>query len=149
MSGRLRSNRHENRVSTVRTLARLTAADWARLAEAFVLVVCVRIGLHVMAFPELTRRLDRRAESSPNRRDTLSRITWAAAAVSRRLPGTTCLAEALIARTMLRRHGYDATLRIGARNAVTTVLEAHAWVEYDGEVVSGQVPEIEGYAVLR
>jgi uncharacterized protein YjeT (DUF2065 family) len=126
----------------------LTTADWARLAEALVLVLCVRIGLHVMSFPELARRLDRRAQSSPNRRDTLSRITWAADAVARRLPGTTCLAEALAARTMLRRHGYDATLRIGARNAASTVLEAHAWVECGGEVVSGRVPEIEDYAVL-
>jgi hypothetical protein len=135
-------------VSTFRTAARLTAADWARLAEALVLVVCVRAGLRLMSFPALTRRLDRRARSSPGQRDALPRITWAAAAVARRLPGTTCLAEALAACTMLRRHGYEATLRIGARNAASTVLEAHAWVESRGEVVSGRVPEIEDYAVL-
>ena len=135
-------------MNTFRTLARLTPADRARLAEAFVLIVCVRIGLHVLSFPELTRRLDRRAQSSPNQRDILSRITWAAAAVTRRLPGTTCLAEALTACTMLRRHGYDATLRIGARSGASTVLEAHAWVECSGEVVIGHVPELEDYAVL-
>jgi len=135
-------------VNTLRILARLTPADRARLAEAVVLIVCVRIGLHVLSFPELTRRLDRRAHASSKQRDALSRITWAAAAVTRRLPGTTCLAEALTACTMLRRHGYDATLRIGARSGASTVLEAHAWVECRGEVVIGHVPELEDYAVL-
>ena len=135
-------------MNTFRRLARLTPADRARLAEAFVLIVCVRIGLRLLSFPELTRRLDRRAQSSPNQRDVLSRITWAAAAVTRRLPGTTCLAEALTAHTMLRRHGYDATLRIGARCGASTALEAHAWVECRGDVVIGHVPALEDYALL-
>ncbi len=135
-------------MTLLRTLGRLSAADWARLRGAFLLLVCVRAGLRLLSFAELNRRLDSWARKGTVRSDSRLRIAWAVGAVTRRLPGTTCLAEALTACAMLRRHGHDATLRIGARHAAAPTLVAHAWVECDGEVVVGNVAEIEDYAVL-
>jgi hypothetical protein len=135
-------------MTSFRTLGRLSAADWARLGEAFVLLVCVRAGLRLLSFAELNRRLDVWARTSTVPADSRVRIAWAVGAVTRRLPGTKCLAEALTACAMLRRHGHDATLCIGARHAAAPTLVAHAWVECDGEVVVGNVAEIEDYAVL-
>jgi hypothetical protein len=129
-------------------LARLTSSDWARLGEASALVVTVRTGLRLLPFDVLCRLLDRRARMRPAVPDSRPHVAWAVGAVSRRLRGTRCLAEALTAHTMLRRHGHDATLRIGARSAAPAAIEAHAWVECDGEVVAGRVPGIEDYALL-
>jgi hypothetical protein len=64
--------------------------------------------------------------------------------------GTTCLAEALVVEAMLRRHGHAPILKIGVKHPQSSErsLEAHAWVECDGVVVVGKVPEIGDYAAL-
>jgi len=57
-------------------------------------------------------------------------------AAARRGPGRpTCLPKSLTLWWLLRRRGIDSTLRIGVRTA-NGRLEAHAWVEYAGQVVN-------------
>ncbi len=122
---------------------RLTAAERALVVEAAALLVCVRVGLHVLKFPTLRRYLARRASLSPR---SASEITLAFAAAARRLPGTTCLAEALAVDAMLRRHGHAPRLKLGVREGGR--LDAHAWVECDGVVVAGTVEKLAEYVVL-
>lgn len=70
---------------------------------------------------------------------------------SRTLPGSTCLAQALVAQRLLGRGGVTAVLRIGvaAGNRALGVreIEAHAWLEADGVVVTG-AEEMARYAML-
>ena len=55
-----------------------------------------------------------------------------------------CLARSLALRSLLRRQGVDARLRLGVRKD-GSLLDAHAWVEADGVMV-GEAGE--GYAPL-
>jgi hypothetical protein len=80
----------------------------------------------------------------------VARIAWAVNAVGKRLTGTTCLVEALAADSMLRRHGHVPTLRLGVHDdgSVQSRLDAHAWVECGGMVVTGRIDNLQNYAVL-
>jgi len=134
-------------MSLIPSVRRRTATDWMCLIEAALLHMFVVAGLRTLTYPRLQRwcehiaRIPRRSPSS------MSQVMWAINAVSRRIGGATCLAEAAVAYTMLRRHGHDPRLRIGVRNG-ESALEAHAWVECDGIVVAGALPEMTGYAML-
>jgi hypothetical protein len=48
----------------------------------------------------------------------------------------TCLAEALVVRSLLRRHGIEGDLQIGVRRSEAGV-DAHAWVAVQGQPVTG------------
>jgi hypothetical protein len=48
-----------------------------------------------------------------------------------------CLVQALAARTLLQRAGYDARLRIGVAKPPDAGFQAHAWVELSGVAVIG------------
>ena len=54
--------------------------------------------------------------------------------------------------TLLRRHGHASDVKIGVRLGDRASggipLDAHAWVECDGRIVSGAVAELDEYAVL-
>ena len=130
---------------TVQRFMRVSAADRALLAEALLLLLIVRVALHLVPFSTLRKRLDRRAvvEDRP-----VDRVAWAVGAAARRVPGTTCLAEALVAHNMLRRHGHAPVLRIGVREGDSSPITAHAWVECDGAVVMGAVDNLADHAVL-
>jgi hypothetical protein len=49
-----------------------------------------------------------------------------------------CLIQALTAKVLLVRQGYGAILRIGVARDNHEPLQAHAWVEYQGEAVIGR-----------
>jgi hypothetical protein len=131
-----------------RRLLRIAGTTDGRLVlEAALLLLFVRVALHVWRFPRLLRCLNRRSVAAACGVD---RIAWAVKAAGRRLPGTTCLAEALVAHSMLQSHGHASELRLGVRErgAVASPLDAHAWVESNGVVVIGTVDRLEDYAVL-
>ena len=123
----------------------LTATERQLVTEAAILVLGIRTGLHVMAFPTLRRRLDACAPAPPQ---SVADIARAVSAAGRHLPGTTCLPEALAAYTMLRRRGHAPVFRLGVRDGGASVVDAHAWVECDGAVVVGSMDARAGYAVL-
>jgi hypothetical protein len=128
-------------------LRTLGAADRSLVIEAAMSLVCVSLGLRLLPFPILRTCLDRRSRGIGH---SIDRITWSVKAAGRRLPGTTCLAEALVVHSMLRRYGHAAELRLGVRDATfgKSPLDAHAWVECNGTVVIGTVDKLSDYAVL-
>jgi hypothetical protein len=128
-----------------RRVRSLDASDRELAIEALRLIACVRVGLHVLPVSTVRGYLERRATANVR---PVDRIAWAVKAIGRRLPGTTCLVEALVAHSMLQHHGHSATLRIGVRSGSRTPLDAHAWVECDGLVVVGDVDALTDYAVL-
>ncbi len=76
-------------------------------------------------------------------------VAWAVRAASRHLPGSyTCLPQALVAQAMLRRRGMAAALHIGTVLEEGGALAAHAWLELDGQVLLGDVPDLARYVPL-
>jgi Transglutaminase-like superfamily len=67
-------------------------------------------------------------------------IAWAVTATSRFVPRATCLVRALAAQRLLARNGSTSRLHIGVAAAGGLRLrsiEAHAWLECEGEVIAG------------
>ena len=129
-------------------LVRMTWMERSLLIEALWLVVTARVAMRTLPFTAVRRYLARRVPPGRAGVSTPEQIARAVKAVGRRIPGTTCLTEAVAGHTMLQRHGHDAVLRIGVRRGDSATLDAHAWVECGGTVAIGTVPELADYAVL-
>ena len=122
-------------------------ADYRLLAQALLVVGTARAGLYLLPFERL-----RRMAETPGRAmrvESVERIVWAVNAVSRRLMARRrCLVRALAVQWMMRRSGHEAQVRIGARMSRDGRLQAHAWVEQSGRVVTGGKHSPEIFAVF-
>ncbi|PYN91815.1 MAG: lasso peptide biosynthesis B2 protein [Candidatus Rokuibacteriota bacterium] len=102
----------------------------------------VWLGLRLCSFRTLRQLLTRlAARSTPTHaaeRSDEPRIAWAVSVTSRYLPlAKNCLVQALVAHTLLERHGHPASLRIGVDATGDRPFRAHAWVESRGRVIVG------------
>jgi hypothetical protein len=125
------------------------------IAEAALVLAATRLGLSVARHISVERRLARWARRHPVRshdQDTVAGVVRAVRGVGRRLPGMTCLVQALAAQAMLARRGVPARVHIGVRAAGMPAarLDAHAWLAAsDGRVLIGDVPELDAYQPLE
>jgi hypothetical protein len=132
----------------------LSARDKGLVLEAVLLLAVVRAGLIGCSILRMRRILSlytkRRGRRGRADREDLSRIQWAIAAATRRIPGATCLVQALTAEALLQRRGLPSELCLGVRKRDTASksLEAHAWVLCDREVVTGGGDEQPEFTVL-
>jgi hypothetical protein len=125
-------------MKALRRFLRLPPQEGALVVRAFLLMVSVRLGLWLLPFPMLLV-LTRRNSHRPRQvgRHPAARISWAVHAVSRYVPGATCLVQALTAKALLESAGIPACLHIGVARGGYARFEAHAWVECQGAVVIG------------
>lgn len=65
--------------------------------------------------------------------------------VSRRIPGTRCLVQAISAMILFWVLGLEPELHIGARIG-SQGMEAHAWVVSNGSVRVGRLPDLHTFA---
>ena len=139
-----------------RRFSALNSQDRRLVVRAAMLLAFTRVGLWVLPFATVRSLLDRYARAVaapriPPAGDTATRTGWAVAAVARRGPGMTCLVQALVADSLLRRAGLQPQLRIGVRGRPEPAarrFESHAWVECEGRVVVGDTDGLTGYGVL-
>jgi hypothetical protein len=131
----------ETVVHQVRAFAQLDWRERFFLVEALAVVALVRLGLSLLSFKRLRAlvRESGRRSVGPHRAGALpvDRIAWAVQAVSRFVPGATCLTQALSGQVLLARRGYRTRLHIGVAKSSRDQLAAHAWLECDGRVVLG------------
>lgn len=99
------------------------------------------VALRVVPFARLVdwTRLDAERLPRPSNHDlVVRRIVWAVEAVAPRLlPARPCLPQALAARALLARRGVATTFHIGVAATPAAGLQAHAWLERDGQVLVG------------
>jgi hypothetical protein len=123
----------------------LDYGDRRLIVEAVVLLGAVQAGFRILPFATLLHVLSA-AKRLPGSRRAPSRIGWAVAAAARLVPGRTCLSDALAADLMFRRRGYQSRLHLGVkRRDGAGPPEAHAWVELDGAIVTGELPALSEY----
>jgi hypothetical protein len=130
---------------------RLGPARQALVAEAAGCLYAVELGLVVLPFRFILRRLERtKSVSAHPDPDAAARVVWAVAAAGRHLPWVDgCLCQALAARAMLGRRGIPASFRIGVLKNTTGALQAHAWLEANGSVlIGGPEAALAGYTPL-
>ncbi len=125
----------------LRALLGLTRAEWGVLLQAWVLLLWVDLGLCLLPFPRL------RAWAAPGglaysrdipAEEALAQIrgiqSLVNSAANNHLYPMTCLRRSLVLQRMLRRRGILTELRLGVRKE-DGQLQAHAWLEYQGQPV--------------
>jgi hypothetical protein len=121
------------------------------LGRATATVITVRIALWVLPARVVLRSVAKIADWCPVHPvptlRAIRRVVWAVELTSRRVPGASCLTQALAAKLLLCRWGVPSHLRIGVARGDQGDFQAHAWLEASGQVVIGDVG-LERYAKL-
>ena len=144
--------RSEILLHRIRVFWNLDGRERLLLVEALAIVVAVRLGLWLLSFQKL-RSLVRSAGRWPvhsRSANALSveRIAWTVRAVSRFVPGATCLTQALAGQVLLARRSRPTRLHIGVAKGSEKKLSAHAWLECDGQIVLGDHGYLSAYAAF-
>lgn len=113
-----------------------------RLFSTVGLLVACRVTLAVGSTGQAQRLLERLAPTRGAESTSPGDIAWAVETATTLLPGTgTCLPAALVATRLLAAHGHEATLHLGVAPTADGI-DAHAWVEHDGDVLVGDLPDL-------
>ncbi|MBD2596836.1 lasso peptide biosynthesis B2 protein [Nostoc spongiaeforme FACHB-130] len=131
-------------------LLQLSNSDRQFLLRTFVLLGLVRLGMWLLSFNTLRKLINK--ISKPNFQlepISLHKIVWAINVSTRYTPGgAKCLARALTCQVLMTRYGYKPELRIGVVKSEAGNLEAHAWIETQGYVVIGYLPDLSRFTPL-
>jgi hypothetical protein len=110
------------------------------LIKSLLLLPIIDLSLRLVGYKKTCLILDRaflnyRTDSRAPRAEILHEVAWATITASRRIPyAASCLRRSILIAHFLRLHGIIANIQFAVRRSQGSV-EAHAWVESDGEVV--------------
>ncbi|MGJ5675416.1 MAG: lasso peptide biosynthesis B2 protein [Nostochopsis sp.] len=124
----------------LRKFFKLTASDRLLLVKAVFLLAVIRIGLKSLPFQQLRGLLAKisqpRVKLQRANEASVNKVAWAVIVASPYLRAV-CLPQALATQVLLARPGITTQLRIGFTRSKGGQMSAHAWVEYQGQVVIG------------
>lgn len=121
-------------------------------AAAYLMVVVVRLALWCMPFRYVHRffkRLSVRQTPGADTHGRRRRIAAAISIVSHFMPKASCLTQALAAQALLRLKGESAQLHFGVTRDAKGCFKAHAWLESDGHLLIGDLPELGSFRPMR
>ncbi|MDJ0736676.1 MAG: lasso peptide biosynthesis B2 protein [Nostocaceae cyanobacterium] len=123
------------------------------LVSTFVLLGLVRLGLWLLPFSTLRQIIVKISQANKEQEQvkqiSVEQIIWAVNVSSSYMPGgVKCLARALTTQVFMSRYGYSPELRIGVAKTQRGQLEAHAWVENQGQVVIGNLTDLSRFTPL-
>jgi hypothetical protein len=128
----------------------LEPRDRFLLVQAALLLSAIKLGLVLFPFQFLRRRLAQFfPQLTPQAPLPVETVVWAIEVASRYFPGgVRCLTRALAAQVLLSRQGYSSQLRIGVAKDEVGQLEAHAWIEREGQAIIGRLQDGERFIPL-
>ncbi len=146
------------------SFARLAPTEKRLALRAIALLAVTRVALRTLPFERAHALMAVAPRPAARARDDLSRpagtasddlpraVRRAVIRAARSLPGSSCLAQSLVAERLLRAGGRAARLSIGVApqgdaGTMRVGLDAHAWVESGGVLVTGDDPH-DRYQVL-
>ena len=127
------------------------------VTRAGLLIAALQTALKVLPFQRVMEgvyRVARPSQSvgaSPGEHSHFDRdlAVWAVEAAGRRLLSRNpCLPKALAVLLLFRRAGEDAEMHLGVARETDGPMQAHAWVESDGQVMIGGDVPLESYTRL-
>ena len=140
-------------VALVGKALRLHPSDKRLLLAAVGLLASVRLALWLIPFQAVRNILATVSTGKGGEHAAdpayIQRVAWAVERASRCVPFATCLPQALAAECLLRRAGHPTQLRIGVAKNLDGQFLAHAWIESDGRIVLGRLPNLSSYTVLK
>jgi hypothetical protein len=123
-------------MSVIARALRLSWRDRIDAARALWWLVAVHAGLRLLPFRRV-RSFVSTVRRRTGRPMSVQACGQAVARASVLFPPARCLSRALAAECLLRRAGRDAQLRFAAGFDQSHALQAHAWLESGGAVVTG------------
>lgn len=138
----------------LRSFFKLNRGEQHLLLITFILLAAIRLGLWLLPFRNFLKLLQKISKPDflpPEDKSQISasKIVWAVNVASRFMPGIVkCLARALSTQVLMTYHGYSPELRIGVAKKEGGELEAHAWIEYQGRVAIGNLPDLSRFIPL-
>jgi len=121
----------------------LSKSDRALLIEALFLLPVVATSLKTVGLRRTQswlagNPLATTPQSTEQMRANVRRAAQMVAAACRQLPiRSRCLPRTIVLWSLLRRRGIEADVRIGVRCDTQGKFQAHAWLEWNGEVING------------
>jgi hypothetical protein len=119
--------------------------------RALSLLVYVRFSLRFKQFRNVVKDVAQKtAAQNSAQKNSISppRIANLLNAAGRIIPYTTCLPKALAGSILFNSLGYQTELHIGVRREDSRMLEAHAWLTFDGRVIVGYLSDLGRYVEL-
>lgn len=140
-------------MAAFRTFLRLPKTEKSLVLRAFLYVAAIRVMLWVMPTRSIQRLVDSNSLSSPQsaavNSERVQTIVGYVKTVSRYVPRASCLTQALAALLLLRESGQTVEMKIGVAKDDRSGLIAHAWLEKDGQIILGAVPDQRRYVTLE
>lgn len=117
--------------------------DFRLLVRTWLLLLGIRLGLRTLSFPVLLKLVSSLSYPKQSAPASIAAVVWAVEQSARYMPGgAKCLARAIATQMLMQRQGYCPALRIGVAKAPQGHLEAHAWIEYQGDVIMGNLADL-------
>lgn len=124
----------------LRKAAHLSLADWAILGQAWILFCVSELKLRILPFRSMLAMSGASAVRESDHSiapSVLARYAWLVTVAGRYSPfRSTCLKEAVVLASLLKRRGIATQLRIGVSRQEGR-FKAHAWLERNGQTVDG------------
>ena len=133
----------------IRQFVELPVPERKLLLLSVLLVAAVRVALWTLPFRWVRLVVGKRRAVSPELAAIrVGRLVWAVRAAARRVPGASCLTQALALQYLMSRAGRGAEVHIGVAKDAERGFEAHAWVEHGGAIILGDNGELGRYASM-
>ena len=121
--------------------------------QAYILMMLIRLGLLLLPFRRLQDLIlnVKRFESiaAVDSQPSPGAIAQSVQRSAKYSPGNVkCLAKALTTAVMMSIYGFPYKVKIGVAKDESNNLEAHAWVESEGKVVVGYLPDLSRYIAM-
>lgn len=127
----------------MRRFLRRSPGDQCLIAMGAGAAAVVQLLLRVAPYRDVDRALAGvgavLATIRPLRTVAPERVIWAIDALGRTM-GISCLPQALIGRVLFAAHGWTCEIRFGVKRPQEAALEAHAWLERNGDTLIGGAP---------
>ncbi len=135
-------------------LMRLSPAKILLLLRSSAWIIVTRVALKLLPFDTVRKTMAKRGKtqkltaiSSASKK--VDEIIWAVEVSSRYLlRQRPCLTKALVAQMMLSQQGFATLLRIGVARNPDGSLQAHAWLEHEGEIMIGYLHSMQQFTPL-
>jgi hypothetical protein len=127
----------------------LPAQERRRLLQAAFVVAIARLALWMLPFRWVCAQMSlSKPASLLHGMAPAAQWAWAVRVAARRIPGATCLTQALALQWLLARAGHSARIHVGVATDGARGFEAHAWLESEGEILLGNDQPLERFVPL-
>jgi len=136
-------------------LKTLSLLEWQLLVTSAILLPLTALGLHLFGLKRTQQFMKyftpAAPKTSPRKEEELRYgqmvARMASIAANHSIYRANCLKKSLVICWLLQRHGITADLRIGVKNE-DRVLNAHSWVEIDGNVLIDDEHTLQNFCTM-